>query len=240
MEKIIFTLLVLLFSSQISLANEETLILFDSSVSMGENINSYPKYMVAVNEAKNVLEKLPPASFVGLRIIGIIPDEDALSYLISPELLCKATKLTVPIASNNSENIKNSLNSLMPLGTTPLVYSLDKAVKYDFSPNASIKHIILITDGIDECNGNICEYAKELQRYSKNVKIDIIAIGVDNQELNHLNCLSSSTSGKVINTKTPDEIKKAFIEFLTPRNYSPQKIKTNDIEYKNILIEFYQ
>lgn len=226
--------------------DEETLVIFDASVSMLDNFGGTPKYLTAVNEAKNVLNLLPKTKRIGLRTIGVTFDSAVISLITNPSELCKATKLVVPIGTNNIEYIKNSLDSIFPLGTTPLEYTLDLAINYDFTKLNTLKHIILITDGADSCNGDPCKYIRNIMRTKKDIKIDIIAIGVNAEDFKQLKCLTDTTYGTIINVQKPQELKNAFNQFLVPDFQNFENYKKNILEnkkniiYKNYLIETYE
>lgn len=218
-------------------SEEETLIIFDASVSMLGNFQGQPKYLTAINEAKSVLDTMPSSKLIGLRTIGISIDGALAAFLQNPDELCKATKLTAPIRANNIEYIKTSLDNILPLGTTPLTYSLNLAINYDFTRSAELKHIILVTDGGESCNGDPCKYIRDLMQTRKDIKIDIIAIGVSGEDFAQLKCLTDSTFGNIINVTKPSELKPAFNNFLSPSFKYEKTPKKEQILYKNYLIE---
>ena len=77
---------------------------------------------------------------------------------LRPERNCKDTKLEVPFAKDNFIAIKNRLKTLQPKGTTPIAYTLSQCGE-DFpsaTSNVVRNIIILITDGIEECDGDPC------------------------------------------------------------------------------------
>lgn len=249
MKKFIILLSILVINSFYSLcysADEEILILFDSTASMLEQFGDNPKYVMAINETKKVISLMSPNTVIGLRIIGISLEDTLKSFSI-PENFCKSTSLLEPIKANNINNINDRLDTLFPLGTTPLTYSLELAINNDFS-QYSQKHIILITDGAESCDADPCAFIQNLMRTRTDIKIDIIAIGVSDKDLNQLNCLTNYTSGTLININTPSEFKFALDKLLKPQinqiNAPKKEIKNideifydeNDIIYKNYLL----
>ena len=65
------------------------------------------------------------------------------------------------------------------------------------------KHIILLTDGGENCDESPCTWAINLIKQRKDVKIDVIAFNVEGDEdLDQLKCTSAVTSGKFFNPKT--------------------------------------
>lgn len=244
---IILSIFLLIISPCKSIAaNEETLIIFDASVSMLEKFYGQPKYILAIDEAKSVLNTMDTSKYIGLRTIGISVDNAIISFLMNPDELCKATKLVAPIRSNNIEYIKTGLDNIFPLGTTPLTYTLNLAINYDFSKSSPLKHIILVTDGAESCNGDPCKYIRDLMQTRKDIKIDIIAIGVNADDFKQLKCLSDTTYGSIVNVSKPSDFKPAFNNFLIPsilkkvENNNFTKVNKTEIQYKNYLIEVFE
>jgi Ca-activated chloride channel family protein len=100
---------------------------------------------------------------------------------IKPERNCKDTKLEIPFAGANSNalKIKQRIQKLEPLGTTPIAYSLGESAA-DFTPCSNCRNIIiLITDGIEECGGNPCEVSAALQKKGIFLRPFVIGVGLD-------------------------------------------------------------
>ena len=227
-----------------SFAEEEILIIFDASSSMLYKVNNEPKYIQTIKVLKKVLSQTDNSKKIGLRVIGVSVDSNLLSYVISPEKMCKSTKILSPIKSNNINNIISNLDSIiLPLGLSPITYSLSMAIDNDFSTNANPKHIILVTDGEEGCDKDPCEYIKEISSIRNDIKIDVIAISVNsNNDFMQLKCLAEYTGGKIKSANNTDEINIAFHSFL-PKLSSFYNIpndnltKRNIINYKNYLLE---
>lgn len=92
---------------------------------------------------------------------------------------CQDTKLEVPFAPENHERIKDRLASITPQGTTPIAYSLMQSAN-DFPPDGQARNvIIIITDGIESCEGDPCDVSLALQRQNVFLKPFIIGIGMN-------------------------------------------------------------
>lgn len=231
MKKAIFLFLfyITLTLSQAFAIDEELLFIFDSSVSMRDNFYGTPKYEIAIREAKAMLDRLDRSHKVGLRTIGITVDASVLNYLQNPDAMCKATQLTVPIRPNSIDYVKSSLDNIFPLGTTPLEYTLNLSLNSDFSKTVPLKHIILITDGADSCGGDPCRYARAAMMQRSDVKIDIIAIGVNDIEVQQLKCIADATKGNVFLTSNPKDIKDAFNTIYSNISAPPVNTQYNQV-----------
>ena len=152
------------------------LFIFDDSYSMYAQWNSDIKIEVAKKIMGEFLDSLKtiPNLELALRCYGH-------TTFIKPERNCKDSKLEVPFggANENAQKIKQRIKKLEPLGTTPIAYSLGECVK-DFTPCNNCRNIvILITDGIEECDGNPCEISKELQKKGIFLRPFVIGVGLD-------------------------------------------------------------
>ena len=171
-------LFLFLFSKLLSSAQvtNRILFIFDDSYSMYGPWNSNIKIEVAKKVMGEFLDSLKniPDLELALRCYGH-------TTFFRPERNCKDTKLEVPFANakTNTEKIKQRILRLEPLGTTPIAYSLGESVN-DFTPCNNCRNIvILITDGIEECEGNPCEVSAAMQKKGIFLRPFVIGVGLD-------------------------------------------------------------
>lgn len=192
------------YSAQNIEAKERLLFILDFSNSMNEFLEGKRKVDLMVETMHSILPNISPDISVGLRVYG-----QKMGF--TPVDACRASTLIEPIRSGNINSINNSLNRLYPRGMTPITYSLKQAVKYDFLGFKGKKHIILLTDGGENCDESPCKYVMELIKIRKDISIDVIAFNIDNQEdLAQLECTSLVTSGKFYNAQTAAELVKSL------------------------------
>lgn len=110
---------------------------------------------------------------------------------LQPQRSCTDTKLEVPFGRNNIQAIKNKLKTIVPKGTTPIAYTLEQCAN-DFPTKStrSVKNIvILITDGLEECDGDPCAVSLALQKKGITLKPFVIGIGLDKSYINSFGCI---------------------------------------------------
>lgn len=186
--------------------NEQERILFimDFSNSMTENLEGSRKVDLMLQTMKEILPKINPNTWVGLRIYG-----HKMGF--TPVEACRASTLVSPIAVNNTQYIEQSLFRAKPRGMTPITYSLKQAIKYDFMGFTGKKHIILLTDGGENCDESPCTFVMNLIRIRRDVTIDVIAFNIkDQDDLEQLECTALVTSGKFYNAQTAAELLNGF------------------------------
>ena len=115
-------------------------------------------------------------------------------YSLRPQRNCKDSKLEVPFSTDiqgNIVKIKNKLKNINPKGTTPIAYSLEQCAD-DFPVASGTNYrniIILITDGIEECDGDPCAVSAALQKKGIVLKPFIIGIGLDENFMKTFGCI---------------------------------------------------
>ena len=147
------------------------LFVLDGSQSMYGRWQSDVKMNIAQNLLSNLLDSLKNVENIqlALRVYGhqkTYPPQD-----------CNDTRLVVPFADDNAMRIKNQLRYVKPKGTTPIAFALEQAAG-DFPVCDDCRNIIiLITDGLEECNGDPCAVSQDLQKRGIALKPFVIGIG---------------------------------------------------------------
>ena len=104
---------------------------------------------------------------------------------------CSDTRLEVRFGPGNIAKIKSALKAINPMGTTPIAGSLMKSAD-DFPPCEDCRNIIiLITDGIEACDGDPCIVSKKLQRQGIILKPFVIGIGMDENFKESFECVGT-------------------------------------------------
>lgn len=171
---------------------------------MSEYLDGQSKADMMLDTMRKLLPSLNPNSFVGLRVYG-----HRMGF--TPLDSCKASSLLVPVTTSNAAAIDEALSKTNPKGMTPITYSLKQAVKYDFMGFTGKKHIILLTDGGENCDESPCKYVMELIKIRKDVTIDVIAFNIkDKDDLAQLQCTSLVTGGKFYTANTAAELAKSL------------------------------
>lgn len=190
--------------------NVETLIIFDLSSSMILPFEDRSRFDVAVETANNILDLYEDDDKIGLRIIGmakpiaLTPD---VLLGITPESFCTLTSTPIPVEPGTKSRIKRKMQTLFPLGNTPIELALRSSINNDFKYQNSLKHIILITDGGENCGGDACSYISEITETRKDIKIDVVAIRLESEDFPLYNCLTRQTNGEIINIDSINDIK---------------------------------
>ncbi|MGQ9846366.1 MAG: vWA domain-containing protein [Bacteroidales bacterium] len=149
------------------------LFVFDASQSMYSRWESDTRINIAKRMLTQMLDSLKNVDNVefALRVYGHqkpVPPQD-----------CSDTRLEVPFHKNNIDEIKSVIQKIEPKGTTPIARSLEAAA-LDFPKSTPSRNIIiLITDGVEACDGDPCAVSIELQKQGIILKPFVIGIGLD-------------------------------------------------------------
>lgn len=195
-------------TKDISRESKDANILFivDFSNSMNDTIRGKSKIEMARDTLAEILPKIPSHVKVGLRIYG---HKAGFTYLQG----CQASSLMVPMGHNNFQNIMNSLYSSNATGWTPITYSLKQAINKDFAGISGNKHIILLTDGGENCDESPCTYVINLMKTRDDIKVDVIAFDVHDAEANNqLRCTALMTRGKFLSAGSEEDLSKSLFE----------------------------
>ncbi|MCF8463519.1 MAG: VWA domain-containing protein [Flavobacteriales bacterium] len=169
------------------------LFVFDGSQSMFGHWESGMKIDIAKQLLNELLDSLKNVDNLEMafRAYG-----HQSQYISSTQRDCKDTRLEVPFGGGGVPAIKKALGKIQPKGTTPIAYSLEQSAK-DFPPCANCRNmIILITDGIEECDGDPCAISMALQSKGIVLKPFVIGIGLDLELIDRFKCIGSYFNAK--------------------------------------------
>lgn len=172
------------------------LFIFDASFSMSDSWQKNVKIDVAKKILTEIVDSIRnvPNLKLALRTLGA-------DYSLYPERNCEDTRLVVPFSTNSAMDIEYAIKNIIPRGTTPIAYTLEKCAN-DFAPCDHCHDvIILITDGMEECGGDPCEAAKEL--HAKGINLRPFIIGIGNEDFSD----SYACVGKFFDVKQEENFK---------------------------------
>lgn len=198
------------------------LFIMDFSNSMNENLGSKTKLQAALDTLAFILPKIPDTVQTGLRVYGY---KVGFTYLQG----CMASKMAVPFASHNADNILGALYKTSAVGWTPITYSLKQAVNVDFAGVKGKKHIVLLTDGGENCDESPCTYAIELMKTHDDISIDVIALDINDAEANsQLRCAAVATRGKFYTANSQKQLADSLFESFNIDKNVKGTIKLNE------------
>lgn len=167
------------------------LFVFDCSLSMSKrwegstNMDISKRILTQTIDSLSRLDKVE----VALRMYGH-------QSSVQPNRNCKDTKLEVPFFKGNIAALKEKVKSAQPRGTTPIAYTLEQCgTDFPNDPNAR-NIIILITDGIEECDGDPCAVSAALQSRNIILRPFVIGVGLDENFKKTFDCVGKFFDAK--------------------------------------------
>ena len=181
------------------------LFLLDASGSMAdawenEEGISREKFAVArellTKAIDSVVQEGKPVEF-GLRVFG----HQSARQLKD----CEDTKLEVTFARDNRARLRTVLDRITPQGWTPIAYSLFLAA-HDFpDDDRATNVVVLITDGLENCDGDPCAASEALRNQRISLKPYVIGLGLSAEERSAFDCV-----GTYYDAAQPERFKKAL------------------------------
>ncbi len=129
------------------------LILLDGSGSMKQLLpDSTEKFKTATDMILRIMDSVYSMNSdveFSLRVFGH-------QHFVS-ENNCVDTKNEVPFAKNNRAIMAARLKEIIPSGVSPIAFALEEAALHEITDEEHVAYsIIMITDGVESCGGNIC------------------------------------------------------------------------------------
>ncbi|MDC7995469.1 vWA domain-containing protein [Altibacter sp. HG106] len=187
MKKVILLLLlsttVSTLSAQSGEATAPIMFIYDGSGSMWGQMNGKTKMEIASEVLSASVSTLAETQRIGLVAYGHRQKSD-----------CKDVETLVPLNNISKSTITSAIKGIKPLGKTPLAYSASLVID-QLRKSKEKATIILITDGIESCDGNICELVRAAKKEGIDFKLHIVGFGLKQSETGPLKCAAEAGEG---------------------------------------------
>lgn len=174
-----------------------TIIVLDASSSMNAKIGSTSKIAAVRTELGQAVEAYGDRLSFGLVAFG----HRKASNCADSEILAKPGELTAETQNELLDNIK-------PKGQAPVAAALSDAAKAAQKPGRL--DIVLIADGGDSCDADICSTAVALKEKSQALRIHVIGFSGKTDDLKPLTCLARATGGTFVAATNAAELKQGL------------------------------
>lgn len=180
------------------------ILLLDSSGSMAEPTGGGQTKIEAAKDAlMSVVDELPDASSVGLRVFGseVFSRSDAGA--------CEDSRLVVAPSTDNRDDLRGAIASYKPYGETPIPHALREAAA-DLGDEGP-RSIVLVSDGESTCDPDPCVVAEDLAEKGIDLRIDVVGLSVSGEAREQLQCIAERGLGTYYDAADAAEIRSKLI-----------------------------
>lgn len=170
--------------AQESKTTSPIIFIYDASGSMWGQLEGRTKMDIATEVLSKSVNSLPETQQIGLVAYGHRHKSD-----------CEDVEFLVNSKNLNKSAVIQSLKGIKPLGKTPLAYSANLVINH-LTEAQTKATIILVTDGIESCDGNICDVIKSAREKGIDFKLHIIGFGLKEEDREQLVCAAKEGNGQ--------------------------------------------
>ena len=179
-----------------------TIVVLDASSSMNAKIGSASKIASVRAELGRAVGTYGDRLSFGLVAFG----HRQASNCADSQILAKPGELAAETQSQLLEGIK-------PKGQAPIAAALSDAAKAAQEQGTKLD-IVVIADGGDTCNADICATANTLKQKSQGLRIHVIGFAAKADELKPLRCVAGATGGTFVTATNASELKQGLATVL--------------------------
>jgi hypothetical protein len=169
-------------------------IVLDCSASMRQPLGGKSRWQVALEVFEQVVNTLPDAMHVGLRVYGH-------RFGFREAQACTDTQLLVPIAPLDRPRLLDAVRRLQTRGETPLVHAVLQTPD-DLRPVGG-GSVVLITDGEESCRGSLPAAIEHLRTAGVDLTLNIVGFTLNTRTANEqLGALAAATGGQYVSAQS--------------------------------------
>lgn len=172
-------------------APQNIVLIVDASNSMNKVLGGQTLIAAAKGAVSELLDTLPAGTDVGIIVYGHrVPKTDQKSCQDIQEMF----PLT-PLSAAVRDQMVAAIEKITAHGMTPLATALTQAEGM-FNNAAGKRVILLLTDGVETCNGDPAAAAARLKTLNPPIELDIVGIAVTPEARSALTKMVQSTGGQ--------------------------------------------
>jgi Ca-activated chloride channel homolog len=197
---ILFFLVCLLnaLTGALSAQTSGVLFIFDASGSMWGKIGATAKIQIAKETMGRLSDKISASSRVGLIAYGHRSASD-----------CNDIETLVPMGPFDKTKFNNTIKALNPKGKTPIALSINQALALIRGVSNPVT-IILVSDGLETCEGNACEIVKNARASGIKITMHVVGFGIAEKDLAPLECIAQAGGGQYFPANNAGELAAAL------------------------------
>ncbi len=206
------------------------LFIFDASNSMWGQVDGVAKLETAKSVLTKLVTDLPAGTSIGLMAYGHRSEGD-----------CKDVEMLSSIGGNAAD-VAARVQALTAKGKTPIAHALSESAAAFTGIEEEANSIVLISDGIESCDGDPCAVAGDLIERGINVRVHVVGFDVDAEARAQLECIAQKGNGKYFSAEDAEGLRRAAEEVVevaenetpapapTPAVVEPKEVFFDDFE----------
>lgn len=194
-----------------SASSNDILFILDGSGSMWGQIDGVAKIETAKGTLSKLMDEVPAGSRLGF-----------MTYGTKSKSSCSDVSIMNQIGSDRGA-IKNNIQGLRPLGKTPIQKSLIDGLNVlaNAEPSDVQKSLVLISDGIETCDGDPCAVAASASQRGINMQVHVVGFDVDADARSQLECIAKAGGGQYFNASDTEGFRLAMNKVIEVAQTAP-------------------
>lgn len=206
--------------SKVDAERAALMLVFDGSGSMWGNLegSKAPKFELALQALRKVLVRVPPTLRTGVAGFG------------AGTRGCSQAGVLAAPAAHDAERVLSPLAQWNPRGKGPLVAGV-RAAAEPFAAGKQTVSIVVVYDGVDNCQQDLCSATRELKAANPGLRIHLVGLGLKPGEQQAMACAARLTGGSSFNATTAALVEKTIEQAVTAAGLQapPQPVSGPDV-----------
>ncbi len=197
-------------------AGSRVILVLDASGSMRAKIGGKAKIDIAKEVVGKIVAGWKPEDELGLIVYGHRQKGE-----------CSDIETVKEPGPLNAADYMAAVNAIQPKGQTPMTEAVKQAAEaLQYTEKKAT--VILVSDGIENCNADPCAVAEALAKSGVELKVHTVGFGLDNQgAVAQLKCMAEKTGGTFTVANNADDLLKALAKTVAAKPAAPPPSQFN-------------
>lgn len=188
------------------------LFILDASNSMWGKVDNTTKIETAKATLTSLASDLPSETGLGLMVYGHREKGD-----------CQDVELVLPVGRASARALATALDEITPKGKTPMAYSIERSAAAFAGQETGNNNVVLISDGIETCEGDPCTAAGKLASANIGVRVHVVGFDIAEKDRAQLECIAEQGKGRYFAAKSTKGFADAVVQATKVAQTAPEQ-----------------
>ncbi|MDD2867266.1 VWA domain-containing protein [Neomegalonema sp.] len=184
----------------------EVVVIYDASASMTQQVDGEARFVIARKALSDLARSWPAEMAVGLIAYG-----HRVSTGEGKSKACRDIEVLIAPGAVDREGFIRQVATIEPRGYTPIEASLRQAADL-MSWREQPATVVLISDGVESCDGDPCRAAAELAQKGISFTAHVVGFDLQGADRQRLSCISEQTNGLFVQASDAEGLRSALAQ----------------------------
>jgi Ca-activated chloride channel family protein len=197
---------------------DNVMLVLDSSASMGGKLGRDRKIDLVADAILTAVADFPTEARIGL-----------LAFGNKSKSSCSDAEVLVKPQANGNDLVAAAAATLQPRGKASLAVAVERAANA-LNYQKERATLVVFVDKVEACEADPCVLAESLKQKAHDLTVEVIGLGLDDDQIASVACMAEKTGGQFLNAKDGTDLAGGLAKALASAKAPPANLPSASLQ----------